>query len=133
MKMFDKKTKHMEINMNGKEYLKFLNRKPQIKINFPKLEQRHFYIVLLIFAITTLIVGVLMYNLGEKSGSRYGYSKGYDSGEKVCLRDSYEGLSLKSALAYNLKYNLNKYIGWFGLVVGLAWVFHGVGFFIVRG
>lgn len=27
---------------------------------------------------------------------------------------------------------LDQYIAWFGVVIGLAWVFHGVGFHLVK-
>ena len=119
---------NIELN---KEELKRFVRKKTFTIKFPKLEQRTFYWIIFAFFLTSWIAGIVMYEIGEKQGSRDGFSRGYDSGEEACLRDNYEELTLKQSLAYIVKYNLPKIFTWIGLVVGIGWIIHGVGFKIL--
>jgi len=115
---------------NERELKKFLRKKPLIQIKkLPKIKNPFNPLVgasiLVLLLITSLIV---VYNVGKDIGHKEAYVHGYDMGFKVAEKYSYENMTLKEVATQNIKTNLSSYISWFGLIVGIAWIIHGVGF-----
>lgn len=100
----------------------------QVKINFPRTKDKHFSYLMITYIILIIIAGIIFHSLGYSSGRERGYDEGYATGYSTQIDPDYEGLSLSGAIAFNIKHNLDSYIGWFGIVVGLGWILHGVGF-----
>ena len=113
--------------LSEKELRKLLKVK-QIKINVPSLTPIKFYWIFIAMAVLIGGSGALFHSVGYSNGMARGYDEGYTVGYNTQLDSSYSELTLYQAIAHNIKHNLDGYIGWFGLVVGLGWILHGVGF-----
>lgn len=100
----------------------------KIKLNFPRTQDKWFYLLCLMSLMVIMTSSVLFHSMGYDKGRALGYDSGYAEGYSAQLNPNYEGLTLSGAIAFNIKHNLDDYIAWFGLVVGLGWVIHGVGF-----
>ena len=122
----------VKLEMEERELKRFLRKKPLIEIKFPTPKSKLFTLGFLVSMVFIIITAVLLQNIGYDKGKEYGYINGYNKGEKVCLQNNYNELTLNQAIAYHIKYNLITIFGWFGLVIGIAWIFHGVGFHIVK-
>lgn len=120
------------LELTEKEAKKIFRKQKMYNIKFPPIESRVYYISLIVMLIALIVLPVVFYNMGKNDGERYGYSRGYDAGEQAALKGQYKDLTLENAVAYHLKYNIPKIFWWIGIVVGLGWVFHGVGFHLVK-
>jgi len=113
--------------LTEKELRKLLKVK-RLNINFPKETNKLLLISTICLIIGIFATGILSHKIGYNDGMTRGLDEGYTEGYNAQLDPSYEELTLKQAIAFNIKHNLDNYINWFGLVVGLGWVLHGVGF-----
>lgn len=120
------------ISLNGdRELRSFLRKKPLIK--FPEIKKSKTFYTLLVVSIAFVILSSIVFHMiGYRNGSENGYREGVEKGEKRCLKENFNtNMDLKDAISFNIRYNLDKYIWWLGVVVGLAWIIHGVGFKLV--
>ena len=129
------------ITVNDKdEARRLLEKKRPIKIsvkfpNYKFKDSREFWLIAFCWIAITIFVGVSTHFIGYREGSSEGIERGYDIGYRQAVNDviSMNGLSLSEAIAWNVRLNMDSYIAWLGIVLGLAWIIHGVGFFIVKG
>lgn len=112
----------------SEQELRKLLKVKKIKLNFPRTQDKWFYVMGLVSLILLMGSGVIFHTIGYDAGRARGYDEGYATGYSAQIDPNYEGLSLSEAIAFNIKHNLDSYIGWFGLVVGIGWILHGVGF-----
>lgn len=118
------------------ELLTMLGRKPII-IKLPKRKDIHIrnkFVFIIVISLLALSVGISGYQFGIDKGIKVGYSTGHQAGYNEAVNEILQNkdLTLTEALAWNLRLHLDKYVAWFGVVIGLAWVFHGVGFHLVK-
>lgn len=125
------------LTINDKQELQtMLGRKPII-LKLPRLKEiksKDFWGIVFLLSAIALLVPIVTYNFGFRNGSTEGYAKGHDAGYNQAVQEMVANthLTFTDALAWNIRLHLDTYVAWFGLVIGLAWVFHGVGFHLVK-
>jgi hypothetical protein len=116
------------INVNEDELEELMNRRRRIEIKFPKLEQKTFYLILGGILVFSIFLSFISHDSGFQSGIHNGYQNGFNDGEKVCIGKNMPNLSLSESLGYFVRYNMSGIAQWLGIVLGISWIIHGVGF-----
>lgn len=98
----------IRVNMTGEEYIKYKESR-RLKIGNLSENQKLGLIIIIVSLLAILLIPLIHEGLNPKPGYKLEYTQ---------------------IASYPVP---NIVLMWFALAIGLGWIFHGVGFFIVRG